>query len=82
MTASRLALANPAGDQSFNIIYIMRNDSVGPRGQCSDQALTCGAPGIDPVNEAGLHLWKACDAPWTMLLTGDPGTGTVTAWAH
>ena len=45
----------------------------------SYQTVTCGSPGIDPVNEAGLHLWKACDGPWTQMLTGDPGTGTVTA---
>jgi len=45
----------------------------------SYQTVTCGSPGIDPVDEAGLHLWKTCDGPWTLMLTGDPGTGTVTA---
>jgi len=39
----------------------------------------CGSPGIDPGSEGGLHLWKACDGPWTLMLSGDPGAGTVSA---
>jgi len=39
----------------------------------------CGSPGVDFRTEGGLHLWKACDGPWNLMLSGDPGDGTVTA---
>jgi len=45
----------------------------------SGQPGACGAPGVDAGTEGGLHLWKACDGPWTLMLSGDPGAGTVSA---
>jgi len=43
------------------------------------QAGSCGSPGVDPQVDGGLHLWKACDGPWTLMLSGTPGAGTVSS---
>lgn len=39
----------------------------------------CGSPQVDPATEGGLHLWKECDGPWSLMLSGAPGVGTVSA---
>jgi len=43
------------------------------------QAGSCGSPGVDPRLDGGLHLWKACDGPWTLMLSGTPGVGSISA---
>jgi len=45
----------------------------------ANETSECGSPNVDPATEGGVHFWKECDGPWTLLLTGSPGTGSIKA---
>jgi len=52
---------------------------VAPFALVSDEndVVPCGDPQVDPAVDAGLFVWRECGGPWTVMMTGERGAGSV-----
>lgn len=39
----------------------------------------CGSPNVDATTEGGVHVWKECNGPWNLMVSGASGTSSIKA---